>query len=150
MRAGAIGAAFQQRGALAAPRALDRFRRGLVHGQHVVAVNLETRYAVHGPPSGHTRAGRGVGERDLGGELVVLAHEDDRQLPDAGHVQTFVEGTVVHCAVAEEGDRNLIRLRELETIASPRGLEDARGNDAAGAHQADLRREQVHRSAPSM
>ena len=38
---------------------------------------------------------------------------------------------------------------ELEAVARPGGLEDARADDPAGPHHADLGREQVHAAAPA-
>src|SRR5262249_57033218 len=52
------------------------------------------------------------------------------------HVQPLVEGPIVDRAVAEERDRDAARLQQLEAVARPRGLEDARPDDAAGPHQA--------------
>ena len=40
------------------------------------------------------------------GVAVVLADEDDRQLPDRGQVERLVEGALVGGAVAEEADRD--------------------------------------------
>src|SRR6185437_4676294 len=94
--------------------------------------------------SGDAGIAAGVLERDLGGELIVLADEQHRELPDAGHVQPFMEGAVVDGAVAEERDGHAIRLHEPEAVAGPRSLEDARPDDAAGPHQADLGGEEVH------
>src|SRR5207302_1318591 len=81
---------------------------------------------------------RGIDEGDLGGELVVLADEQDGKLPDRREVESFVEGSVVHGAVAEERDGHAVGALELRAITGPRGLKDARANDAAGAHQAAL------------
>ena len=41
--------------------------------------------------------------------MVVLAYEDDGQLPDGGHVERLVEGALVRGAVTEEADADLIR-----------------------------------------
>ena len=47
----------------------------------------------------------GGGRRELG-VAVVLAEEDDRQLPDRGEVHRLVERALGHRAVAEEGHRD--------------------------------------------
>ena len=138
VRPGAVSPALQKCGPSSVASTPDRFSGRLVDGQDVVAVDLEPGHAVGRAPRGDTGTGRGVGEWDFGGELVVLAHEQDRQLPDPGHVQTFVKRPVVDRAVAEEGDRHLVGLRQLETVAGPRGLKDARPHDPAGSHQSDL------------
>ena len=64
-----------------------------------------------------------------------------------GQVQPFVERAVVDRPVAEERDRDAVRLQQLEAVARPGRLQDARADDAARAHHADFRREQVHAAA---
>ena len=58
-----------------------------------------------------------------------------------------MEGSVVDRAVAEEGNRDAIGSQQLETITCTGGLQDARANDSAGAHQSDFGGKQVHGSA---
>ena len=58
-----------------------------------------------------------------------------------------MEGAVVHRAVAEERNRNTIGPQQFEAVARAGCLQDARTHDAAGAHQSDLGRKQVHGSA---
>ena len=50
-------------------------------------------------------------------------------------------------AVAEKGDADVIGPQQLETVTGPGGLQNAGADDAAGAHHADLRSEQVHAAA---
>jgi hypothetical protein len=144
MRPGAVGLALDEGRAAAAPGALDGLARGLGDGQDVVAVDLDAGQAIRRRAAGDGRVAAGVGERDLGGELVVLADEQDGQLPDRGHVQPLVEGPVVDRAVAEEGDRHPVRAQEPGAVAGAGRLEDGGSDDPARAHQADLGREQVH------
>ena len=56
---------------------------------------------------------------------------------------------VVDGTVAEERDRDSVRIQELEAVCGPGRLEDARADDPARPHHADLRGEQVHAPAPS-
>ena len=139
-----------QRGPVAASGAVDRLGGRLVNGQDVVAVDVDSRHSVAGAAAGHAGVAGRVGKGHLGRELVVLAHEQHRQLPDAGQVEPFVEGAVVDGAVAEEGDGHLLGLEHLETVSGPGGLKDARADDAAGTHHAGFRGEQVHAAAASL
>ena len=147
VRPGAVGAAFEQRGPAAARARSTASAGGLVNGQDVVAVDVDSGHAITGAAAGHAGIAGRVGERHFGRELVVLADEQHRQLPDAGHVKPFVEGAVVDGAVAEEGDGHLIGLHQLETVSGAGGLQDARTDDAARAHHADFGGEQVHAAA---
>ena len=122
----------------------------LVDGQHVVAVDVDSGHSVARAAAGHAGVGRRVREGHLGRELVVLADEEHRQLPDAGHVEPFVEGAVVDGAVAEERDGHLIGLQQLEAVSGPGGLKDAGADDAAGAHHADFGGEEMHAAAAAL
>src|SRR5262249_24792329 len=129
----------------AGPR--DRFAGDAVDFKHIVAVELKAGNAVHGAALADARIAAGVGEGHLGGEFVVLANEQYRQLPDAGHIQSFVESAVVDRAVAEESDCNTAGSQQLRAVAAAACLQYAWPDDAAGPHHADLRREQVHAAA---
>src|SRR5438067_6971519 len=82
--------------------------------------------------------------------MVVLADEQDRQLPDRREVESFVEGAVVDRPIAEEGDADLIVFQQLEAVAGAGGLQNTWPNDTAGPHQADFRGEQVHAAATAV
>ena len=58
-----------------------------------------------------------------------------------------MERAVVHRAVAEERHGHAVGLEQLEAVAGARRLQNARADDAAGAHHADLGGEQVHAAA---
>ncbi len=150
VRPGAVRPAFEQGRPAAVARPADRLARRRVDRRRVVAVHLGAGQAVAGGPRRHAGVAGRVGERHLGGVLVVFADEKDRQFPDGGQVQPFVEGPVVDRPVAEEGDGDALRLQELEAVAGPRRLEDARPDDAARAHQADFGREKVHTAAAAV
>ncbi len=111
MRPGAVGAALDQCGPVAASGTVNGLVGCLVNGQDVVAVDVDSGHSIAGAAAGHAGVAGRVGKGHFGRELVVLAHEQHRQLPDAGHVEPFVEGAVVDGAVAEEGDGHLIGLR---------------------------------------
>ena len=147
MGAGAIGFAFDQRGAVAGSRPLHRLPRHSPDGGDIVAVHLDAGHAVGCAALGDAGVAGRVSERHFGGELVVLADEQHGQLPDAGHVQAFVKRAVVDGAIAEKRHRHARRLHQLEAVARARRLQNAGPHDAAGAHQADLRGKQVHTAA---
>ena len=89
--------------------------RGGVDGVDVVAVDHRGRQAVARGPGGDAaaaerrrRAGSaGIVSRraHVGLPLVVLAHEEQRQLPDDGEVDRLVEDAFAGGAVAEEARR---------------------------------------------
>ena len=147
MRARAVRLAFEQRRPLSGARPANCLAGCVAYRFDVVAVDLNSRDIVGSAAAGHVRICRRIGERHLGSELVVLTHEQHREFPDTREIQSFMEGSVVHCAVAEERDRNTIGPQQFETVACAGCLQDARTHDAAGAHQPDFGREQVHGSA---
>ena len=89
----------------------------------------------------------GLAQRHLGGVQVVLADEDRRQLPGCRQVETLVERAVVRRAVPEERHAHPVGFEQHGRVAAAGRQGDARPDDAAGAHEADLGLEQVHRAA---
>ena len=81
---------------------------------------------------------------------VVLAHEDDRQLPDRRHVERLVEGALVVGAVAEEGDDDLAGLHALGGQGRADRDRDAAADDAVGAEIAHRDVGDVHRAAAAL
>ena len=71
-------------------------------GHDVVAVDGDVADPVAGGPALERRRVLVGGGRELG-VAVVLAEEDDRQLPHRGEVHRLVERALGHRAVAEEG-----------------------------------------------
>src|SRR5579859_249009 len=144
MRPRPVGLAFQERGPFPRAGAADGFAGGLEDGHHVISVHGHARHPVEGCPAGHVGIPRRVPEGDFGGVLIVLADEEHGQLPDGSQVQPFVEGSVVHGAVAEEGHRHLVGLHQSIAVSCAGRLKDAGTDDAARPHHAHFGREEVH------
>src|SRR5690242_9415203 len=90
--------------AFAVARLTYRLGERIQNGEWVVAVHLNTGHAVAGRTIGDALEFHGVvGGRHLR-EEVVLADEDDRQVPQSGHVRGLVEGPRVRRAVTEADD----------------------------------------------
>ncbi len=145
----AIRLAFYQSGSAAGSRSGHRFTDDLGHCENIVAINFKAWQSIVGRSSPDVGNAAGIGKRDFGGELVVLADEQNRQLPDGGHIQAFVERAVVDRAVTKKCHGNATRFHQLRTVAAAARLQNTWTDDAAGPHHADLRREQVHRAAAS-
>src|SRR3546814_12108307 len=79
--------------------------------------------------------------------LVVLEHEDDRQLPQLGHVEGLVDLALIGWAVAEisASDPPVPGVFVLER--QPRAYRHLRPDDAVPAVEPVLHREHVHRAA---
>ena len=86
------------------------------------------------------------------GELgipIVLAEEDDRQLPHGGEVQGLVEGPLRHGSITEERHRDAPVAPELCRRRRAGGDRHARGHDAVGTEDPELRVGDVHGAAPA-
>ena len=115
-------------------RPLDRAKRGVGDDGEIVAVDDLARHGI-GAGARRRRCATAV-ERAIDDRhrvLVVLADEDDRQLPDRGEVERLVESALVVGAVAEKGDRD-------RALSPPLGAErradrdrQAAADDAIGA-----------------
>ncbi len=147
MRARAVGLAFEQRRSAACAGTIDSFLGGPVDRNHIVAVDFDAGHSIRRRTARHIWIAGRIFERDFGRVLVVLADKDRGQFPDTGQVQAFVKRAVVHRAVTKERDAHMVGLQQLEAISRAGGLENARTDDAARAHQSDLGREQVHAPA---
>ena len=135
MAGAAVGQQFQQHRPVPGPALLDRGLGRLVHGQHVVAVDLLAADAVAGGPAGDVRVAHHLRDVRAGAVEVVLADEDHRQVPDGGHVHAFVERALGHRAVAEETGDHLVALLHLEGQRHAGGHGNAAGDDGdAGDH----------------
>src|SRR5580693_7744562 len=77
-----------------------------LHRQRIVAVQPNTGHAVSGSPFGDMFELHGVAGRRHFGVEVVLADEDQRQVPERGHVGRLVERAGVGGAVAETDHRD--------------------------------------------
>src|SRR5215813_616720 len=98
--------ALDQGRAVARSRAIDRLARGGVDREHVVAVDLDARQAVRERLLSDRARVRLLLERHRDRPLIVLAHEDDRYVPDPGEVQRLVEIALGRRAVAEVRHRD--------------------------------------------
>ena len=149
MSAGAIGLALDERGTAAGFRSRDGFSGDAINLQHVVAVDRDPRDAIGRAARADIRIAARIRRRHFGGVLVVLADEQNGQLPDAGHVERFVERAVVDRSVAEEGRSHCAVLEDLRAVSAAAGLQHTRADDAARSHHADLGREEMHAAAAS-
>ena len=75
MRPSAVSPALQKRGPGAVASTLDRCLGCLVDSQDVVAIDVEPGHAVRRALRGDIGTGRGVGEWDFGGKLVILTYK---------------------------------------------------------------------------
>ena len=116
----------EQRRPVAGARAGERTRDRLLDRRDVVAVDDLARHPVAGGALGDVldRALRAPVGRQR--ELVVLADEDDRQLPRRGEVHALVHRALAGGAVAEVRDHRLVGAAQLRGQAGAAGVRDAR------------------------
>jgi hypothetical protein len=143
----AVGLALEQRGALAAARALDRRTGSLVDRYGVHPVDDHAGHAVPRGTVGDVDDRLVVRLRRVLAVAVVLAHEYDRQLVQPRHVRSLVEGAFVACAVAEERARHVRGLAELAGKGSADRDRRATAHDAVGAEHAEVHVRDVHAAA---
>jgi hypothetical protein len=145
-----IGKKLEKDRAAALPASRRRGLGGRADGLDVIAVDGLARESIGGRSIGDARilhhevdAGRGAVE-------IVLADEDDRQLPDRGEVERLVKGAFVVRAVAEERHRHRAGP---PLLGAQRGADRDRqpaANDAIRAEIALGRVGDVHRAAASL
>ena len=79
--------------------------------------------------------------------MVVFDHEDDRQLPQLGHVEGFIDLALVGRAVAEIGHAHAAIVVVLVREAQARAQRHLRADDAMAAVEFMFDAEHVHRTA---
>ena len=135
---------------VAGARVRERAGDGLLDGGDVVAVD---------DLAGHPVAGGAVGDVLDGAlrppvgrerELVVLADEDDGQLPRRREVHPLVHRALAGGAVAEVRDRDLAGAVELRGQRGAAGVRDARADDPVAAEDVEREVGDVHRAAEAL
>ena len=120
---------------------------GLADSQHIHAVDLTAGNAIGGAPVGKRAAGGGTGHSRSHAILVVLDHEQDRQVPEGRHVEALIDLALVDGAITEIGLADI----RLVAISVGKGKTAAnrhlRADDAVTAEKILLAAEHVHRAA---
>src|SRR5438876_64571 len=130
-------------------RPLHGAARGVAHLEHVVAVDDLELHRVAARPDRDVGDGHGAVERRAHGVLVVLADEDDGQLPEPREREPLVERPHVRGTVAEEAERDVALLTVLARESHPGGDRHVAADDGPPAEEPLRRVEEVHRPAPS-
>ena len=81
------------------------------------------------------------------GVAVVLADEDDGQLPQGSQVHRLVELPLRHGAVPEVAEHHLIAALVLDPKPHPRGQRQMGAHDAVATQEVDALVEEMHRAA---
>ena len=144
----AIGQAFDKRGSAPIPRISKRRKRGAIDDVGVVAVDNDALEAVGCSAIGGWMFDRRhlTDWRILHVE-IVLAHEDDGQLPDCGEVKRLVKRADIRRAIAEETNRHVLLAEILRAPSGPAGNRQMCADDRIGAKDVVLDRGQMHRAA---
>src|SRR6185295_6210930 len=138
-----VGLALEEGAALAAAGPLHQALHRGVHRLHVLPVHALGVHA-HRAGAGQDLATDRLGARGVLAVEVVLAHVDDRQLPERGHVHGLVEQALPERAVAEEAHRDLAALAHLGGQRGAGGEARGAAHDRVGAKIARLGIGDVH------
>src|SRR5262252_3834507 len=125
--------------------------RGLLacgfHGAHIHAVDLVAGNVERQTAPGQVHLSGGTRDRGAHGVTIVLDHVDDRQFPELRHVEALVNLTLIGCAVAEIGDRDVV----IAAVTIGKGKTGAerhlRTHNAVTAVEPLLHAEHVHGAA---
>ncbi len=119
----------------------------LLHREEVVAVHDLAGHPVAGRAHRDVLDGAAVTPADGERELVVLADEDDRQLPGCGEVHRLVRGALVRAPVAEEDDGDLVRSAQLRRESGSDADRKRRAHDPVATEDVEREVGDVHRAA---
>ena len=126
-----VADALQQVWPLALPRTLQGHLQAVVDGDDVVAIHLLTGKA---GADGFLRQARGPAldaPRGGDGPLVVVDHEQHRQLPGARDIQSLEKIALAGGAIATGSDRHAVLAAHLERGGHTAGMQGLGGNGYA-------------------
>jgi hypothetical protein len=144
------GLELEQARALAPARPLGRPLHHPVHREHVVAVGDHAGHAVTGGAVGELLARVLLVARGGKAVLVVLDHEEHRQLPDRGQVQGLVEVALARGPVAGEGRDHAVLAPKLRGQGEPVGHRKHRAQVADHAHDVRVEQAEVERAIAAL
>src|SRR5258708_7100335 len=143
----AVGLHLQNVGALSRARVVERLVGRLLHRDDVHAVDLVAGDVEGRAAAYHIVRARPAPTRPAHAVFVVLDDVDHGELPQRRHVEALIDLALVHRAVAEIGDADLVVVA-IFVLESQAGAErHLRADDAVPAEEALLLREHVHRAA---
>lgn len=145
----AVGLGLDQDGSAALPQPLDLVGHGPGHFEDVVAVDVLVADAVPGGAGGERGTVLVGGGRELG-VVVVLAEEDDGQVPYGGQVDGLVEHALGDRPVAEERHHHVTGGAQLGRGRHACGDGQPGADDAVGAVDAEARVGDVHGAAAAV
>ena len=139
--------ALEEERAAAGARRLEVASERVPHGDDVVPVDGVALDLVGRDHVAHALDVRVRRARRELREAVVLADEDERQLPERREVDGLVEVAGLHRAVAEEDDRDRVLALLPRGQGTSERERDVAADDAGRAHEAVLHVDEVHRAA---
>ena len=142
-----VSLGLDQRGATARPGQADGGGHGGLHGVDILPVDDGARHGIGSATDSDVGHRRRQVDPGVLAVLVVLAHEDDGELPDGGQVEPFVKSADVGSPIAEHGNGHVVGAQHLggKRSTSPDG--DPGADNGKGRQQADRGVAQVHRTA---
>ena len=143
----AVGAHLDQRRLAVRARALDGLGEAIAHLEDVLDEEAVARHAVAERLLRHVLDAHRPRERRAHRVLVVLADEDDGQLPERGQAHALVEVADADGALAEEDDGDPVLAAVLRREGGAGRDRDVAADDAVAAEHVVLLVEEVHRAA---
>ena len=143
----AIGAAFDEHRAAAAAHRVERIGGQRAQLEHVAIVDLVRRDAVGRDPLAEALRRPAPRDRRVDGVIIVLAHEQNRQLVQRGEVEALGEDAFFGRAVAEERHRDAIAARALERQGKADRDRNRRADHRGGAQHVVAHVDEMHRAA---
>src|SRR5690606_38747563 len=143
----AVGLHLQDDRAFARTTPVDRHFASSRNRAHVHAINLDAGDLERDAAMREIGFGRRTRDRSAHGIAVVLNDEDNRQLPQRGHVEAFVDLALVGSAIAEIGQRDIVVAAITVGEGQPGAKRHLSTDDAVPTIKILLLGEHVHRAA---
>ena len=140
----AIGLQLEQAGTLPPAASVEGFFDGACYRVDILPIDDHARHPIAHRPIGDVLDGGGDIDAAVLAVLVVLADEDNRQLPDRRQVEALMERADVGRPVAEHRDRRIVGPPDLGGQRSAGRHRNTGSNNGESRQQADRHVTKVH------
>ncbi len=115
----AIGLTFDQAGTFTTPGACNGLTRSFIYRKDIQSIDSDTWHVVTSSPVSDITTAHVISDGSGFSIAIVFGNENDRKFPDAGEIESFMEGTLIASAVTKKADSDLALAIELSGKPGP-------------------------------
>ena len=126
---------------------VDGFCSSRIYGHHIHAIDFLTGNAIGTAAVEEVGVSRGAGDRGAHAVFVVLDDVENRQFPESGHVEGFVDLALIDRTITEIGSAEIVFVFVFVSEAETCANRHLGGDDTVTAEETLVAGEHMHRPA---